>query len=85
MQILRARLYDAQRNERREEIDRIRGERKEISFASQIRSYVLHPYTMVKDLRTGVEVGSVQAVLDGDIDQFIDAYLQMQVAQGGEE
>ena len=69
----------------REEIDRIRGERKEISFASQIRSYVLHPYTMVKDLRTGVEVGSVQAVLDGDIDQFIDAYLQQQVAQGGEE
>jgi len=85
IQILRARLYDAQRSEMREEIDRIRGERKEISFASQIRSYVLHPYTMVKDLRTGVEVGSVQAVLDGDIDQFIDAYLQQQVAQGGEE
>jgi peptide chain release factor 2 len=84
MQILRARLYDLQWRERQAELDRLRGERKEISFANQIRSYVLHPYTMVKDLRTGVEVGSVQAVLDGDIDEFIDAYLQQQAAHGGE-
>jgi len=85
LEVLRARLYDLQERQRREEVERLRGEKKEISFASQIRSYVLHPYTMVKDLRTGVEVGSVQAVLDGELDQFIDAYLQQQVAQGGEE
>jgi len=85
LQILRARLYDLQQRKTQAEMDRLRGERREISFASQIRSYVLHPYTMVKDLRTGLEVGSVQAVLDGEIDQFIDAYLQQQAAQGGEE
>ncbi len=85
MQILRARLYDLQRRQREEQLNKLRGERKEISFANQIRSYVLHPYTMVKDLRTGVQVSDVQAVLDGEIDQFIEAYLQQQAARGGEE
>lgn len=85
MQLLRARLYDLQRRQRQEEIDRLRGEKRDISFANQIRSYVLHPYTMVKDLRTGVQVSDVQAVLNGEIDEFIEAYLQQQAAQGGEE
>lgn len=85
MQLLRARLYDLQRRQRQEEINRLRGEKRDISFANQIRSYVLHPYTMVKDLRTGVQVSDVQAVLNGEIDEFIEAYLQQQAAQGGEE
>ena len=80
MQILRARLYDLERRKRREQIEKLRGERGEISFANQIRSYVLHPYRMVKDHRTGVETGDVDAVLNGELDEFIAAYLQQQAA-----
>ncbi|MCS7254008.1 MAG: peptide chain release factor 2 [Armatimonadota bacterium] len=80
MEVLRSRLYEYERRKRLEEIERLRGERKEISFGSQIRSYVLHPYTLVKDHRTGVERTNVEAVLDGEIDEFISAYLR---AYGG--
>jgi peptide chain release factor 2 len=76
MQVLRSRLYDKAMKKRQEEINSLHGEKKEISWGSQIRSYVLHPYTMVKDHRTGEEVGNVQAVLDGNIDPFIMAYLK---------
>lgn len=76
MQILRSRLYERIMQERQKELDHIQGEKKGISWGSQIRSYVLHPYTMVKDHRTGMEIGNVQGVLDGDIDSFIMAYLR---------
>lgn len=76
MQILRSRLFERLMQERQEELDSLQGEKKEISWGSQIRSYVLHPYTMAKDHRTGAEVGNVQAVLDGDIDTFIMAFLR---------
>jgi len=75
MRILRARLYDRMKREKQEEIDKIQGQKKEIAWGSQIRSYVLQPYRMAKDHRTGYEVGNVDAVLDGDLDGFIQAYL----------
>jgi peptide chain release factor 2 len=76
MRILKARLADLARRQREERIENLRGERRDIEFGSQIRSYVLHPYRMVKDHRTGVEVGDVDRVLDGDLDRFIEAYLR---------
>lgn len=76
MKILRARLYEYQLNKREEELARLRGERREITWGSQIRSYVMHPYRLVKDLRTDIETGDVESVLDGKIDQFIEAYLK---------
>lgn len=82
MEVLRSRLYEYEERERRKEIEKLRGERKEISFGSQIRSYVLHPYTLVKDHRTGVESTNVEAVLDGEIDKFIDAYLRASRGDG---
>ncbi len=75
MKVLRARLYDRKLKEQQEKLEKIGGEKKEIAFGSQIRSYVLHPYRMVKDLRTKVEVGNVDRVLDGDLDVFIKSYL----------
>jgi peptide chain release factor 2 len=75
MRILRARLFELERRRREEEIARLRGARRDIGFGSQIRSYVLHPYRMVKDHRTDFETGNVDAVLDGDLDAFIDRYL----------
>jgi len=75
-QILRARLAELRRRQREEEMAKIRGEQKQVAFGSQIRSYVLHPYRQVKDARTGVETSSVEQVLDGDIDMFIEAYLK---------
>lgn len=76
MSILAARLADRARQERQDQLEEIRGEQMEIGFGSQIRSYVLHPYQMVKDRRTEVETGNVDAVLDGDIDDFIAAELR---------
>lgn len=80
MSMLQAKLYQLKMEEKQEHLDEIRGEQKEIGWSSQIRSYVFHPYSMVKDHRTNVETGNVQAVMDGDIDQFINAYLRMQMA-----
>jgi len=84
MQVLRARLAEHQRQQRSEEMDQIRGSKQDIAFASQIRSYVMQPYTMVKDHRTNVEVSQVEAVLDGEIDGFIRAYLLTAAGEGGE-
>ena len=75
MAMLRAKLIEAEERRRKEEIARERGEAQDVNFGSQIRSYVLHPYTQVKDLRTGVEVGDAKRVLDGDLDGFVHAYL----------
>ena len=79
--MLRSRLIELEERKRQEEIARERGEAQDVNFGSQIRSYVLHPYTMVKDLRTGVEMGDAQRVLDGDLDSFVRAYL-LQAAGG---
>jgi peptide chain release factor 2 len=76
MRILKSRLLAKAREEREAEMRQLRGEIRDIGFGSQIRSYVLHPYQMVKDHRTDMEVGNVQAVLDGDIDRFIEAELR---------
>jgi peptide chain release factor 2 len=75
MAMLRSRLLERRERERAEEIARERGEAQDVNFGSQIRSYVLHPYTQVKDLRTGVEVGDAKRVLDGGLDDFVRAYL----------
>lgn len=76
MQILRAKLAERQREERMAELSNIRGEQRSVGFGSQIRSYVTQPYQMVKDLRSGYEVGNVDSVFDGDLDGFMEAYLQ---------
>ena len=76
MQMLKAKLYLLKQQENAEKASGIRGEVKEIGWGNQIRSYVLQPYTMVKDHRTGAETGNTNAVLDGDIDLFINAYLK---------
>jgi peptide chain release factor 2 len=89
MKILRSRLYEIRKAERDAEIEAMKGEKLEISFGSQIRNYVLYPYQLVKDVRTGVETGDVQSVLGGDIDRFVFAYHRWRVgerigaAQGG--
>jgi peptide chain release factor 2 len=75
MKMLRSKLVEQRERERREEIAREKGDAQDVNFGSQIRSYVLHPYTMVKDHRTNHEMGNVQAVLDGDLDGFVRAYL----------
>jgi peptide chain release factor 2 len=75
MAVLRSKLVERQERERRDEIARERGEAQDVNFGSQIRSYVLHPYSMVKDHRTGYEMGDTARVLDGDLDGFIRAYL----------
>ena len=75
MKILRARLFELEERKKREQLEQFTKEKKEITWGSQIRSYVLQPYRMVKDHRTGVEIGNTDAVLDGAIDPFIEAYL----------
>jgi peptide chain release factor 2 len=75
MKLLRSKLYQRELDKRKEEQTKIEGEKKEIGFGSQIRSYVLQPYQLVKDLRTGYEVGDPSRILDGDLDGFIEAYL----------
>ncbi|HWO43437.1 MAG TPA: peptide chain release factor 2 [Candidatus Eisenbacteria bacterium] len=75
MKILRSRLYELEVEKQREKMETFHKTKKEIAWGSQIRSYVLHPYRLVKDHRTNLEVGNADAVLDGDIDQFIQAYL----------
>jgi peptide chain release factor 2 len=75
MAMLRAKMLEKLERERQEEIAREKGEAQDVNFGSQIRSYVLHPYTMVKDHRTNLEMGDVQRALDGDLDGFVRAYL----------
>ena len=76
MKILTARLYQYYKAEREKSREELESEKKEIAFGNQIRSYVFQPYTLVKDHRTGVEVGDVQRVMDGDLEAFIQAYLK---------
>ncbi len=76
MRVLKAKLYELEEQKRQEELNKETGEKMKIEWGSQIRSYVMHPYSMVKDHRTGVETGNVQAVMDGEIDPFIQAYLK---------
>ncbi|MDR0755857.1 MAG: peptide chain release factor 2 [Puniceicoccales bacterium] len=76
MKILKSRLYEKMQDEKRSEMERFYGEKGEIGWGYQIRSYVFQPYQMVKDLRTGVETSNVQAVMDGDLDMFIQAWLR---------
>jgi peptide chain release factor 2 len=83
MVVLRAKLLERYEREREEEIAREKGEAQDVNFGSQIRSYVLHPYTLVKDHRTGEEMGDVQRVLDGDLDGFVRAYLLSSAAAEG--
>ncbi|WP_156418754.1 peptide chain release factor 2 [Lentibacillus amyloliquefaciens] len=79
MKMLRSKLYQLELERQQEEIDKLRGEQREIGWGSQIRSYVFHPYTMVKDHRTNVEAGNAQGVIDGELNQFIDAYLRSRI------
>lgn len=83
MTILRAKLFELERQKREEELAALRGEQGNIEWGNQIRSYVLQPYTLVKDHRTGFEVGNSAKVLDGDLDELMAAYLQAEVGRGG--
>ncbi|MDK8194463.1 peptide chain release factor 2 [Paenibacillus sp. UMB7766-LJ446] len=79
MTMLRSKLYERKIEEQKQHLDEIRGEQSDIAWGSQIRSYVFHPYSMVKDHRTSVETGNTGAVMDGDLDGFIDGYLRSQI------
>ena len=76
MKILKARLFEHERLDQEKKLSEMKGEHKEIAWGNQIRSYVLHPYTLAKDHRTNLEIGNTQAILDGEIDPFIQAYLE---------
>ena len=80
MQMLKAKLYLIKQQEQADKVSDIRGEIKEIGFGSQIRSYVMQPYTLVKDHRTNAEISNIGAVMDGNIDPFINAYLSAKKA-----
>jgi len=84
MRILKARLYDMKMREQEEKMEDIIGDKKEIAWGNQIRSYILHPYRMIKDHRTGLEIGNVEPVLDGDLDPFIRAYLKKTASRAPE-
>lgn len=80
MTMLKGKLYQLELDKQQAQLDEIRGEQKEIGWGgSQIRSYVFHPYSMVKDHRTNEETGNVGAVMDGDLDPFINAYLRSKI------
>ncbi|TVX96095.1 peptide chain release factor 2 [Cohnella terricola] len=81
MKMLQSKLYELKIQEQQKELAEVRGEHLDIAWGSQIRSYVFHPYSMVKDHRTSVETGNVGAVMDGDLDAFIDGYLRSQIKQ----
>jgi peptide chain release factor 2 len=76
MNLLKARLYQVEEEKKRAEVEKRYGEKADVSFGSQIRNYTLQPYTLIKDVRTGVESGQVQAILDGEIDEYITGYLR---------
>jgi peptide chain release factor 2 len=82
MKLLKSKLVELEERKRREEMAREKGEAQDVAWGSQIRSYVLHPYTMVKDHRTGYEMGDAQRVLDGDLDGFVHAYLVQSAGNG---
>jgi peptide chain release factor 2 len=75
MKLLRSKLVELEERRRREEVAREKGDAQDVAWGSQIRSYVLHPYTMVNDHRTEVKIGNAQGVLDGDLDELIRAFL----------
>ncbi len=79
MKILKARLYEAEMAARQKELDKVEGSKKEIAWGSQIRSYIIHPYQMVKDHRTDFETGNVNQVLDGGLDPLVESYLLHQM------
>lgn len=81
MGMLKAKLYQIEVEKKEQEAAAIRGEQKEIGWGSQIRSYVFHPYSMIKDHRTNFEIGNTQSVMDGDLDNFIDAYLRWKMSE----
>ena len=81
MKILRSKLYELEMKKRREELNAVENGKSEIAWGSQIRSYVLHPYRMAKDHRTKLERGNVDSVLDGDLDEFILAFLKLRARQ----
>ncbi len=83
MKVLKARLYELEQRKQQEKMAAITKGKTDIGFGHQIRSYVLHPYRLVKDLRTNTEIGNADAVLDGDLDPFVDAWLRAQLAAGG--
>jgi len=84
MKVLRARLYELKKKEQEEKLEKLSADKKDIAWGNQIRSYVFQPYQMVKDHRTGVEIGNVNAVMDGDIDGLIEAYL-ISASAGGQQ
>ena len=75
MRLLKAKLHEIELDKKRQEMAELAGDQMKIDFGSQIRNYVMQPYQLVKDVRTDAQIGNVQAVLDGDIDEFIEAYL----------
>ena len=85
MKMLRARLYERQRLINAKQLDDIKGQMLPAEFGSQIRNYTLQPYTLVKDVRTGQEIGNAQAVLEGEIDPFIEAWLRWKLSEGQEK
>ena len=81
MKMLKSKLLDLKEKEQKDKIEDLKGEQREIAWGSQIRSYVFCPYTLVKDHRTGYEVGNVQAVMDGDLNELIESYLKLEAKQ----
>lgn len=79
MKMLKSKLLEIKEKEQKEKIEDLKGDQKDIAWGSQIRSYVFCPYTMVKDHRTNYEVGNVEAVMNGEIDGFIESYLKMNI------
>ncbi|MFO0698905.1 MAG: peptide chain release factor-like protein, partial [Nitrospira sp.] len=85
MKILKARLFELEQKKKEAEFNAIVGEKKDIAWGSQIRSYVFQPYQMVKDHRTGYQTSVVSSVMDGDLDGFIEAYLTKKIAKGSSQ
>jgi len=82
MKIMKSRLFELEQKKKEAEFNAIVGEKKDIAWGSQIRSYVFQPYQLVKDHRTGHEIGNVSSVMDGDLDGFIEAYLRRRLVKG---
>ena len=81
MKVLKARLYELEKKKQKDKLEEMMGEKKDIGWGSQIRSYVMQPYQLVKDVRTKVEIGNVESVLNGDIDEFIKAFLLKRISK----